>query len=516
MMALLAFGDTSAQTYCTSDGGSGNVFNVARVQLGTIDNLSGDNNGYADFTAQSISVQQASTIPVVLQPGGPFFLRYRWRAWVDWNSDGTFGAGELALQTVGFGSESGTIAVPTGTSAGPKRVRISMSAFAFRGACDQFATGEVEDYTIEVLPVCEASAGTMSTVKPDVCEENGIAILAATSGGAVVIPAGYQQLFVLTSGTGLVIQQVSTTPQFTVTTGGAYTIHSLVYDPATLDLSIVVPGVTTGFDVNGLLIQGGGTICASLDVAGAAFTVSDPGAGTMSGGSDVCLNGGSAELVAAANGDANVPAGYSQAYVLTSGAGLVIEQLGATPEFTVTAGGLYTIHSFVFPTGLDLSVVVPGVTTGFDVNGLLVQGGGSLCASLDVAGTVFNVNAPNAGTMSGGGDVCLSDSSVVLTATANGDANVPAGYSQAYVLTSGAGLVIEQLGATPEFTVTAGGLYTIHSFVFPTGLDLSVVVPGVTTGFDVNGLLVQGGGSLCASLDVAGTVFNVNAPNAGT
>ncbi|MBK7887095.1 MAG: hypothetical protein IPJ86_07290 [Bacteroidetes bacterium] len=71
----------------------------------------------------------------------------------------------------------------------------------------------------------------------------------------------------LTSGTGLVIQQVNATPTFTVTTGGLYTIHTLVYD-STLDLSIVVPGTTTGFDVNGLLVQGGGSICASLDVAG--------------------------------------------------------------------------------------------------------------------------------------------------------------------------------------------------------------------------------------------------------
>ena len=142
--------------------------------------------------------------------------------------------------------------------------------------------------------------------------------------------------------------------------------------------------------------------------------------------------------MATANGDANVPAGYSQAYVLTSGAGLVIEQLGATPEFTVTTGGLYTIHSFVFPTGLDLSAVVPGTTTGFDVNGLLVQGGGSICASLDVAGAQFNVTDPMAGTMSGGADVCLQGDGAVLAATANGDANVPTGYSQAYVLTSGA------------------------------------------------------------------------------
>ena len=53
-------------------------------------------------------------------------------------------------------------------------------------------------------------------------------------------------------------------------------IHTLVYDPSTLDLSIVQFGTTTGFDVNSLLIQGGGSICASLDVNGAPFVAVGP------------------------------------------------------------------------------------------------------------------------------------------------------------------------------------------------------------------------------------------------
>lgn len=32
---------------------------------------------------------------------------------------------------------------------------------------------------------------------------------------------------------------------------------------------------------------------------------------------------------------------------------------------------------------------------------------------------------------------------------------------------------------------------------------------GITTGFDVNNLLIQGGGSICAALDVPGTSFEV-------
>ena len=103
----------------------------------------------------------------------------------------------------------------------------------------------------------------------------GSATISATQGTAPFVPAGYSVLYVLTEGAGLVIIDAAATPSFTVTAAGDYTIHTLVYDPATLDLGIVQFGVTTGFDVNGLLIQGGGTICGALDVAGAPIVVED-------------------------------------------------------------------------------------------------------------------------------------------------------------------------------------------------------------------------------------------------
>jgi hypothetical protein len=324
----------------------------------------------------------------------------------------------------------------------------------------------------------------------------------------------------LTSGAGLVIEQVNLTPDFIVNGSGLYTIHTLVYDPLTLDLTIVVPGQTTGFDVNGLLVQGGGTICASLDVAGAPVTISNPDAGTITADNgSICGASGSALLTATPDNNANVPAGYQVIYVLTSGLGLVIEQVNTVPSFTVTTGGNYTIHTLVYdPATLDLSIVVPGQTTGFDVNGLLVQGGGSICASLDVAGAPFAIETPSAGSLTAAAlYACFSGNSATLSATANGNAVVPAGYQTIYVLTSGSGLVIEQVNTTPDFTVNAQGLYTIHTLVYnPATLDLNIVVPGQTTGFDVNSLLVQGGGSICASLDVAGAPITVGNPDAGT
>ncbi|HEX5002143.1 MAG TPA: hypothetical protein VFW78_06580, partial [Bacteroidia bacterium] len=334
-------------------------------------------------------------------------------------------------------------------------------------------------------------AGTMTAVNAEVCAINGTAAVAATPDGNANVPYPFTQLYVLTSGAGLVIEQVSTTPSFTVTAGGLYTIHSLVYDPATLDLSIVVPGVTTGVDVNGLLVQGGGSICASLDVAGAQVMVDAPFAGTLIPNANNC----SFTISGTPSGNAVVPAGYQTIYVLTSGPGLVIEQVNTTPSFTVSSNGSYTIHTLVYnPATLDLSSVVFGTTTGFDVNSLLVQGGGTICASLDVNGIKFNVQTPFSGTLTAN----TTDCSLNISAVANGDAVVPTGYQTIYVLTSGAGLVIEQVNATPDFTVASPGLYTIHTLVYdPNTLDLSIVVPGVTTGFDVNGLLVQGGGSIC-------------------
>ncbi len=125
-------------------------------------------------------------------------------------------------------------------------------------------------FQVEDCP-CTADAGSLKA-DSDNCLQ-GTAELIASENVAPVIPAGYERIFVLTSGTGLVIQAVNEDPTFTVDEEGLFTIHTLIYNPLTLDLSIVEPGVTTGFDVNSLLIQGGGDICAALDVAGISFSV---------------------------------------------------------------------------------------------------------------------------------------------------------------------------------------------------------------------------------------------------
>ena len=369
--------------------------------------------------------------------------------------------------------------------------------------------------------VCDADAGGLTADASSVCFANGTASISATADGTAEVPTGFETVYVLTSGAALIIQATSPTPSFDVTAVGNYTIHTLVYDTTTLDLGTVVLGQTTGGQVNALLVQGGGTICASLDVAGAPVVVqvclpcaADAGALTINV-AVVCLDADTVTVSATVDGSAVVPAGFSTLYLLTSGIDLVIQQASVVPSFEVTSAGTYTIHTLVYDgTTLDLGQLSFGVSTGGEVNALLIQGGGTICASLDVAGAPVTVEVccpADAGTLTADdATVCFDAATVTLSATPDGNAEVPAGFQTVYVLTSGANLVIEAAGATPSFDVTAVGTYTIHTLVYDTAtLDLGIIVFGETTGGDVNGLLVQGGGTICASLDVPGAPIAV-------
>lgn len=246
---------------------------------------------------------------------------------------------------------------------------------------------------------CDAFAGTLGGVDFIPCLEPGGSVeLIGLPGGDAVVPVGYEVIYVLTQGAGLTIIDAGPDPLFDATAVGLHTIHTLVYDPATLDLSSIEFGVTTGVDVNALLIQGGGSICASLDVMGAAYTVvecadpCDAEAGTTNGpGAVICLVDGEASLLTSPNGDAVVPDGFVQVFVLTQGSSLLILNAGVDPAFMVMEVGEYAIHSFVFdPLTFDPGFIMPGETTAAEVLDFISSN--SLCADLDAAGAQFLVD----------------------------------------------------------------------------------------------------------------------------
>lgn len=372
----------------------------------------------------------------------------------------------------------------------------------------------------ECTVTCDAEAGTLTLNGDDnICITDGSEVSAFPNNDAV-IPNGYQALYVLTQGSDLVIVDVGPAPIFFIPESGEYTIHTLVYDPSTLDLSGVVEGVTTGFEVYAMLIEGGGDVCAALDVTGVRFTAEVLNTGTLTPVvSNFCSIGSAVDFMLMATPDGGVitPAGYELIYVLTSGEGLVIEAVNATPEFMVSGTGIYTIHTLIYdPSTLDLADINIGVSTGFDVNAALAQGGGETCGALDVMGAEFIIDNPNAGQIAPGitGAICTNGGlDVPLEGIPDGTAVVPQGYQLIYVLTSGDELLIQDISTVlPQFTVevddlgNGNGIYTIHTLVYnPVTLDLT----GVTTGFEVNSSLVQGNGTICGALDVGGARFEL-------
>ncbi|MBS1581501.1 MAG: T9SS type A sorting domain-containing protein [Bacteroidetes bacterium] len=372
---------------------------------------------------------------------------------------------------------------------------------------------------------CAASAGHITTDFGPICLQNGAATLVGVPAGNASVPDGYATTYLLTRTNALIIEQFAPTPTFTVHSVDVWRIHTLVYDPNTLDLGPWTAG-TYAYDLQHLLVQGGGAICASLDISGAPLKTGEcptvctaKAAGMTADMGPVCLVDGEATLTAAPMAPHQVPPGYEVTYLLTRTNALIIEQFSATPSFTVNSVDVWRIHALVYdPATLDLSAWTAG-TYAYDLQALLVQGGGAICASLDISGAPMKTGicdqtcTADAGTLTASDFSCMPihSTGALLSATADGNANVPPGYTSLYLLSvEEQGGIIAATNAWPEFVVGQSGHYTIHTLIYdPATLEVSTIEPGTTSITDLNALLIQGGGSICASLDMEGAMIAV-------
>lgn len=147
--------------YCTSNGESTQYEWIKKVKLGSIHNLSNNDNGYGDYTNLSTSLTCGQWKLIILKPGfsGPHYREY-WKVWIDWNQDGDFDdSGEKEVQTNGWGTHIGFITVPNNALPGDTRMRVSMKYGGYPSSCETFAYGEVEDYTIHVTGIGNALIG---------------------------------------------------------------------------------------------------------------------------------------------------------------------------------------------------------------------------------------------------------------------------------------------------------------------------------------------------------------------
>lgn len=140
--------------YCGTSGQDASYEWIDLVQLGTINNTTGSNGGYADFTSQSTDLVQGSSNRISFSTGfkSSSYTEY-WSVWIDYNQDGDFSdAGEQVATGSSSSSEAlyRDFTVPSSAITGNTRMRVTMKYDATPSPCESFNYGEVEDYTVNI------------------------------------------------------------------------------------------------------------------------------------------------------------------------------------------------------------------------------------------------------------------------------------------------------------------------------------------------------------------------------
>ncbi|MFV5699428.1 M14 family zinc carboxypeptidase [Flavobacterium sp. ZT3R17] len=142
-------------TYCTSKGNSVASEKIGKVVFGTISNTSTGGTGYENYTALSTNATKGTAYTITITPSWTS-TKYKegYGVWIDYNGDGDFAdTGEQVWTKTASTTNpvSATITIPTTATIGATRMRVSMKYNAIPTSCETFASGQVEDYTINIV-----------------------------------------------------------------------------------------------------------------------------------------------------------------------------------------------------------------------------------------------------------------------------------------------------------------------------------------------------------------------------
>jgi len=139
--------------YCSLQG-STNYEYIQRVQLNDLDNVSGDDDGYGDYTGLSADLEAGAAYGITITPAWvqDTFAEHYW-VWIDFDQDGVFeDSTELALEVLSLAAAADTtLAVPSDAPLGGTRMRVIMAyEGTARPECQSEIEGEIEDYCINI------------------------------------------------------------------------------------------------------------------------------------------------------------------------------------------------------------------------------------------------------------------------------------------------------------------------------------------------------------------------------
>ena len=142
--------------YCPSNSEDATDEWIAEVNLNTLNNVTGSNGGYANFTDLSTDLSTYRFYEINLAPGYSGFGFNEWfKVYIDFNQDGDFDDPEEEVFDAGNASNdpvSGEIFIPGDAVAGITRMRVVMKWNSEPTACEvNIEHGEVEDYCVNII-----------------------------------------------------------------------------------------------------------------------------------------------------------------------------------------------------------------------------------------------------------------------------------------------------------------------------------------------------------------------------
>ncbi|MDH3381691.1 MAG: GEVED domain-containing protein, partial [Flavobacteriaceae bacterium] len=244
---------TTKLSYCSSTGNMSYQTSITGVQFNTINNITAKPSGYTDYTTQStnINIGNSYNLSVNVNTDGNYTI-YTY-AWVDWNQDGDFlDAGESYNLGSTVNAANGltslsplNITIPIGATIGNTRMRIATKYNFVPIACEPTTIdGEVEDYTLNVLPAC--TIPTISTTTPASRCGTGTLVLGATaSAGTINWYAASTGGTFLGTGTSFTTPSISVTTTYWIeATDGGCTTASRTAVIATINTIPTITGTT--------------------------------------------------------------------------------------------------------------------------------------------------------------------------------------------------------------------------------------------------------------------------------
>ncbi len=205
-------------SYCASKGNRVSYEWIDYVSFGGMTNTTAANGGYGDFTNKVATVTRGTTNQILVSAGfsGSAYTEY-FTVWIDYNQNGTFESNEQT--SLGSSrtatNRSANISIPSSANLGQTRMRVSMKYNAASTACETFADGEVEDYTVNITNSTSAVAVASNDEYAEPLDKDGLTSLTVYPNPAinnVIVRFGNNDKvdYKITNAIGQVVQEGNT------------------------------------------------------------------------------------------------------------------------------------------------------------------------------------------------------------------------------------------------------------------------------------------------------------------